>query len=146
MFTNPFANATTQILKDFGEEYIRLAELIILFDKDGWDAIDAAENATKMKMIMGERTAFSSEKAANIHYMRLRRDLIVRNINNNPGVKQAQAKLTAYLRQHTYEVKALGLSFRDKALLSPSEIYANYYYLVQKIPGMVIPEPYSKKK
>ncbi len=146
MFTNPFENATTQILREFCEEYIRLAELIVLYDKDQWDTIDSAENEVKRKMLMCEKTAFPTEKAATIHFMRLRVALISRNIDSSSAVKQAQARLSTYLKQHSYEVKSLGLSFRNKTLLSPSEIYANYYYLVQKLPGMVIKEPYRKKK
>ncbi len=146
MFINPFENATTQILKDFCEEYIRLAELITLFDKDAWDMIDRAENDVKKRFLMCEKTAFPNEKAASIHFMKLRVSLITKNINGSNAVKQAQERLSRFLREHSYEVRELGLSFRNKTLLSPSEIYANYYYLVQKLPGMVIPEPYSRKK
>lgn len=146
MIPNPFENSVTRLLVDFGNEYIRLAELIILFDKDQWDLIESAEKEVKKQRLMGMRTAFPDEKAARIHFMRLKVALITKNINENKAVRQAQTALSQYLRKHSHEVRTLGLSFKDRMLLTPTEIFANYHYLVQKIPGMVIAEPYNRKK
>lgn len=146
MISNPFESATTQILREFCEEYIRLAELIILFNKDEFDLIEEAEREVKKQMLMGVRTAFPDQKAASAHYLRMKVALVTRNIHDSGAVRQAQMALTKFLRQHSFEVRNLGLSFRDHNLLSPAEIYVNYYFLVEKLPGMVLPETYRKNK
>lgn len=146
MISNPFENATTKILRDFCEEYIRLAELIILFDKDEFDLIESAEGEIKKQMLMGVRTAFPNQKAAFKNYLKLKVNLVEKNINRSGAVRDAQVALTRFMKKHSYEVRSMGLSFRNKDLLSPAEIYVNYYYIVERLPGLVLPETYTKKK
>lgn len=146
MFVNPFTNATNKILKEFGEEYIRLAKTIIMFNEDDWNVIEEAERDIKKKMLMNEKTSFRTEREALIHFMRLKINLIERNINQNPGVKVALDTISTYMRRHSLEVKTLGLAFKDGKRLTPTELYVNYYCLLDIVPGLVAPELYRKKK
>lgn len=125
-----FPNST---LKDFCEEYIKLSERIILWDKDYMESIDSAEKEVTTAFIIGTKTQFRNETEMKLHFMRLRVNNITQVINNNPGAQKCQRELTKFLSKHKYEVETLKLGYSAGEVLSPTQIYANYYCVVKKL-------------
>lgn len=133
-FINSLNSSLDTPYREFCEEYIRLAELIIFFDKDQMEIIDEAEKQALTSIIMGVKTLYSQlgEKRTRIHFNLKRARLIDEFIRENSGVRQVYEKLNNYVCKHHAERKKLNLVCTGSSLTS-EELYDNYLLVVKRL-------------
>lgn len=144
---NSLSSSLNAPYRDFCEEYIRLAELIISFDKDQMEIIDKAEEQALVSILMGVKTTYSmlGETRTRIHFNKMRVNLIDKFIKENNGVRKAYEELNRYVRKHSTERQKLKLVYNDKEL-SPEELYKNYLLVVERLKDFNVQLDVMKKK
>ncbi len=119
------------VLQNFAEEYNRLAEYIVLFDKDAMEEIDYEERLLLDQVLLGKSRY--SKRDIELKYRVKRVKLIAKMLDENKALRKVQKELSQYVRFHKIERARLQLAFGDGVTLSPTEIYVNYEYLVKEL-------------
>lgn len=146
-FKNMITSSLNAPYSAFCEEYIRLAELIIFFDKDQMEIIDKAEEEAIVSIFTGMKTLYSSlgEERTRKHFNLMRSRLIDQFIKENDGVRKVYETLNDYVRKHSVERQKLNLSYHDDHLNS-DELYMNYLIVVDKLKNFDLEKDAIKKK
>ncbi len=118
-------------LQSFSEEHNRLAELIILFDKEGMERLDEEEKMLLDQVLLGK--CRYTKKEISMMYRIKRVKHMNRLIDENDALRHVQKKLSQYVKGHRIESEKLQLAFKDKTILTPTEIYVNYEHLVREL-------------
>ncbi len=145
---NTFTSSLNAPYKDFCEEYIRLAELIIQFDQDQMERIAQAENDEITHIYMGVRTnlSFLGEEGIKHHFKVVKARLIKEAIENNSGVKFAYGQLNRFMRTHKVESSKIGMTMQNGTFLAPLELLNNYEIAVKCAQNFKIQTDAYKKK
>lgn len=134
--------------KEFCEEYIRLAELIIQFEQEQMEIIDKSEEDEITKIYMGEKTKLSylGEEGIKKHFNIKRARIIKESIQNNRGVSEAYNILNKYVLHHSVEIEKLGLTIKIGETLKPIELIENYEIAVSSLNNFKAQEEHYSKK
>lgn len=124
-------SSQAHLLKSFAYEYIRLAEMIIYFDKDAMDKIDETEKQVEVDRLLGKDKRTPRE--IQLFFMRNRINLIEKIIASNVGAQKTIRTLTVLMKQHKIERESLKLSYYDGKLLTATQLYVNYVCVVGKM-------------
>ncbi|MCX4365234.1 MAG: hypothetical protein OSJ70_05625 [Bacilli bacterium] len=147
-FSNSLSSSLNSPYRDFCEEYIRLAELIIQFEQDQMETIDAAEKDEITMLYMGQKTklSFLGEKGIKNHFKLVKSRVIKESMEKNSGVKQAYNILNRYFISHSVERNKLGMSIKNGQTLMPNEILENYEIAVNQLTNFKIQEDARQKR
>lgn len=147
-FMDSITSSLNTPYKDFCEEYIRLAELIIQFEQDQMEKIDKAEKDEITRLHMGESTKLSylGEDGIKKHYLIIKARIIRETMEQNSGVKQVYDTLNKYVLQHNVERGKMGLTMKNGKMLTPIELIENYEIVVQQVANFNIQSSTYNKK
>ena len=149
---NDIKNSITSSLntpyRDFCEEYVRLAELIIQFEQDQMEAIEKSEQDELTMLYMGQKTklSFLGEDGIKKHFRYVKARIIKESIDKNSGVKQAYDMLNKYLATHSVEKNKLGITIKNGQTLAPIELITNYDIAVNQLTNFKIQDDAYQKK
>ncbi len=145
---NSITSSLNSPYRDFCEEYIRLAELIIQFEQDQIETVEKAEKDELTMLYMGQKTKLSSLGASGIknHFQAVKAQIIKESIEKNGGVRQAYNILNKYLAKHSVESKKLGITIKNGQTLMPIELITNYDIAVNQLANFKAQEDAYQKK
>lgn len=147
-FTNSITSSLNSPYRDFCEEYIRLAELIIQFEQDQMEVIETAEKDTLTMLYMGQKTklSFLGEDGIKKHFQLVKARIIKESIDKNSGVRQTYNMLNKYLAKHSVERTKLGITIKNGSTLMPIELITNYEIAVNQLTNFKAQEANYQKK
>lgn len=143
-----FTSSLSSPYRDFCEEYVRLAELIIQFEQDKIELLEKAEKDELSMLYMGQKTRYSflGEKGIKKHFRLRKSQIIEESIAHNSGVKQVYDILNRYLLNHSVEKNKLGLIFKNGSSLTALELLTNYEAIVDELANLKARDDVYKKK
>lgn len=147
-FTNSIASSLNSPYRDFCEEYIRLAELIIQFEQDQVEIIEKAEKDELTMLYMGQKTklSFLGENGIKKHFQLVKARIIKESIDKNSGVREAYNMLNKYLAKHSVERTKLGITIKNGTTLMPIELIQNYEVAVNQLTNFKVQDDIYQKK
>lgn len=147
-FTNSITSSLNSPYRDFCEEYIRLAELIIQFEQDQMEIIEKAENDELTMLYMGQKTklSFLGENGIRKHFQLVKARIIKESIDKNSGVREAYNMLNKYLAKHSVERTKLGITIKNGTTLMPIELIQNYEVAVNQLTNFKVQDDIYQKK
>lgn len=123
-------NPNLMILKDFCEEYIRLAESILLIDSSDFEILKKAEEEVTIEYYQGiRRKGFESLNAIKTHFALRNVELIEQTLKKYPNLERNVVFLDRFINKHRIEIRNLGLSFKNNEI-TPLNLYCNYVFVV----------------
>lgn len=142
-----FTSSLNSPYKDFCEEYIRLAELIIQFEQDQMEMIDKIEEDEITKLYMGVKTSLSFLKENGIkrHFRVKKARILKESIEKNSGLKKVYDQLNRYMSYHSVEREKLGMSLKNNATLTTIELLENYEIAVTNMKNFSVKDNLNKK-
>lgn len=147
-FTNSITSSLNSPYRDFCEEYIRLAELIIQFEQDQVEIIEKAEKDELTMLYMGQKTklSFLGENGIKKHFQLVKARIIKESIDKNSGVREAYNMLNKYLAKHSVERTKLGITIKNGTTLMPIELIQNYEVAVNQLTNFKVQDDIYQKK
>lgn len=135
MFVN---GAVNELLQEFCEEYIRLAEMIILFDPEKMQKIDQQENVAIENAFLSKDSyyAYLGENGINAHFDVIRARQIKENIELNSGPKVVCKKIVKHINEHRFECEKIGIVMKHSNSIMPHEIYQNYKTVISQLENL----------
>lgn len=145
---NSYPSSLNTPYKEFCEEFIRLAELIIQFEQEQIEVLEKAEKDELTMLIMGEKTrlSFLGENGIKKHYQMVKGRVIQESINKNVGLKKTFEMLIRLQMTHSIEVDKLGMVSQSSNAMKPYEMFINYEIAVNHLANFKVQDDIHQKK